>query len=86
VSRRENDDRDRDLLSPNRGHDLEPVAARQAQVQKNQIEALGCCSKERGFSRSLHGNVVLLRLQALAKRVSDFPFILDNQHAHELRV
>src|SRR5262245_18072389 len=65
-----------------RGEDIDAIAARQHEIEQQEVEGCLICQEEAFFSGGRDRDFVMLRLQARAQRIRDLRFILDNQNAH----
>ena len=62
--------------------DFESVAAREHQVQHNQVEHLGIGAEEPVFAGRGDHDIVVLGLQRRCEDVRQFSFVFDDQHPH----
>src|SRR5207247_7456796 len=71
VARRQDQDRGLYATSAEGREDLDPIALRQPEIQKDDVEGLGVEAEERAFTGMFDGDVVSLGFEAFAQSVSD---------------
>ena len=65
-----------------RGEDVDSVAARQHQIEQQKVEGALAREEEALFTGRRDRDFVVLRLKAIAQRIRDLLFVLDDENAH----
>ena len=66
--------------------DLETAAARQHQIEDNEVERLGIRTKKSVFTGHRDDDLVVLLLQRRGHHVRQLSFVFDHQYAHKSNV
>jgi len=65
-----------------RGEDIDPVAARQHEIEQEEVEGALARQEEAFFSCGRNRDLVVLGLEARTQRIRDLRFVLDDQDVH----
>src|SRR5262245_13968483 len=82
VLRRQDQYRCLNATFAQRGEDIDAIAARQHEIEQQEVKGCLICQEEALFSGGRNRNFIMLRLETRAQRIRDLCFILDNQNAH----
>jgi len=82
VARREDEHGCLDTLAAQRGENLQAVATRKAEIQKDQVERLRRDAKERILAGPFNDYLIALAFEALTQRVGNLLFVFDDKHSH----
>jgi hypothetical protein len=82
IPRRQHEHRRLNAAFAQGSEDIDPIAARQHEIEQQEVEGSLARKEEAFFSSCRDRDFVMLRLEARTQRIRHLCLILDNQNAH----